>query len=350
MTWSWSGCPCQEVDAAGNRLLVVMAVGIALALAVLALVAWWVIRLGVRPIKRMTATATAIAEGDLSQRVEPAAAGTEAAELGTALNTMLGQIETSFAVREASEERLRQFVADASHELRTPVTSIRGYAELYQRGCARRRGQPQPGHAPDRAGSHPHGPAHRRPPVAGPARPGPPPRAGARRPRRRSWTTRCSTRGPSIPSGPSRPTSRAASRSSATSTASTRCWPTSWATPCGTHPARRPCGSPGPAGPRRRAGGARRRPRHAARRRGAGLRALLPRRPVALSRPRRVGARAVDRAGHRRGPRRFGRASTPRPAGARPCASSCPSTRARRRHPRRPPRARPPSARAEGSG
>ena len=129
------GLSLQEVDAAGNRLLVVMAVGIALALAVLALVAWWVIRLGVRPIKKMTATATAIAEGDLSQRVEPAAAGTEAAELGSALNTMLGQIEASFAVREASEERLRQFVADASHELRTPVTSIRGYAELYQRGA-----------------------------------------------------------------------------------------------------------------------------------------------------------------------------------------------------------------------
>jgi two-component system OmpR family sensor kinase len=124
-----------DVDAATNRLVVLVAIGIALALAVLALVTWWVIRLGVRPIKKMTATATAIAEGDLSHRVDPAPAGTEAGELGTALNTMLGRIEESFAVREASEERLRQFVADASHELRTPVTSIRGYAELYQRGA-----------------------------------------------------------------------------------------------------------------------------------------------------------------------------------------------------------------------
>jgi two-component system OmpR family sensor kinase len=48
---------------------------------------------------------------------------------------MLSQIEQSFAVREASEERMRQFVADASHELRTPLAAVRGYAELYRQGA-----------------------------------------------------------------------------------------------------------------------------------------------------------------------------------------------------------------------
>jgi two-component system OmpR family sensor kinase len=48
---------------------------------------------------------------------------------------MLAQIEQSFAVREASEERMRQFVADASHELRTPLATVRGYAELYRQGA-----------------------------------------------------------------------------------------------------------------------------------------------------------------------------------------------------------------------
>ena len=43
-------------------------------------------------------------------------------------------IEDAFAERSASEARLRRFVADASHELRTPVTTIRGYAELYRHG------------------------------------------------------------------------------------------------------------------------------------------------------------------------------------------------------------------------
>jgi two-component system OmpR family sensor kinase len=47
---------------------------------------------------------------------------------------MLTRIEDAFEQRAASQVRLQQFVADASHELRTPVTTIRGYAELYRHG------------------------------------------------------------------------------------------------------------------------------------------------------------------------------------------------------------------------
>jgi len=62
----------------------------------------------------------------------------EVGRLGRALNTMLARIDQAFSERQASEERLRRFVADASHSLRTPLTSIQGYAELFRRGAAER--------------------------------------------------------------------------------------------------------------------------------------------------------------------------------------------------------------------
>jgi two-component system OmpR family sensor kinase len=112
----------------------VEAIATAVILAALGLVTWWVLRLGIRPIKRMTDAASSIAGGDLSHRVPESASSTEAGQLGVALNQMLGRIEDAFDVRAQSEDRLRQFVADASHELRTPVTTIRGYAELFRSG------------------------------------------------------------------------------------------------------------------------------------------------------------------------------------------------------------------------
>jgi two-component system OmpR family sensor kinase len=132
-----------DVDASVSRLIWVEVIVTGTVLGLLGLVTWWVIRLGVRPVKQMTATATAIAGGDLSHRVPVGHEGTEAGELGDALNTMLTRIEEAFDERSASEARLRQFIADASHELRTPVATIRGYAELYRRGGLEEREQLQ---------------------------------------------------------------------------------------------------------------------------------------------------------------------------------------------------------------
>jgi two-component system OmpR family sensor kinase len=128
------GVPLDDVNAAIDRLVVVQGVTSAAVILVLALITWWVLRLGVQPLRQMTVAASHVAEGDLSLRLPGAPAGTEAAELGRALNTMLARIEEAFDERTRSEERLRRFIADASHELRTPVTTIRGYAELYRMG------------------------------------------------------------------------------------------------------------------------------------------------------------------------------------------------------------------------
>jgi two-component system OmpR family sensor kinase len=127
--------PLTEVSATLDRLLVVELMVSGIALLLVAGFALWLVRLGLRPLEGIGATAGAIAAGDLSRRVEPATERTEVGRLGMALNAMLAQIEAAFEERRASENRLRRFVADASHELRTPLTSIRGYAELFRRGA-----------------------------------------------------------------------------------------------------------------------------------------------------------------------------------------------------------------------
>jgi two-component system OmpR family sensor kinase len=129
--------PFTEIDATLNHLLLIEALVIAAVLIALAAAAWWLVRLGLRPLDRIGATAGAIAAGDLSHRVERAEPRTEVGRLGLALNAMLARLEQAFAERRASEERLRRFLADASHELRTPLSSIRGYAELFRIGAAR---------------------------------------------------------------------------------------------------------------------------------------------------------------------------------------------------------------------
>jgi two-component system, OmpR family, sensor kinase len=131
-----------DMDQTVQRMIgVEIAVGVIL-LVLLAGVGSYVVRRSLRGLEDVEHTAVAIAGGDLSRRVPERDPRTEVGRLSGALNQMLGQIETAFAQRTASEasarrseDRMRRFVADASHELRTPLTSIRGFAEL-----ARQRG------------------------------------------------------------------------------------------------------------------------------------------------------------------------------------------------------------------
>ncbi|NGO10724.1 HAMP domain-containing histidine kinase [Streptomyces sp. HC44] len=109
-------------------------VGIALLL-VLGGVGFLLVLLGLRPLTKIEKTAEDITGGHLDLRVA-SDAHTEVGRLGRALNTMLSRLSSALRQRERSEERLRRFVADASHELCTPLTSIRGFAELNRCGGA----------------------------------------------------------------------------------------------------------------------------------------------------------------------------------------------------------------------
>ena len=78
---------------------------------------WWLITRAIRPIGTISATAGRIAAGNLSERIDAAGTDDELGRLAGVLNTTFGRLEAAF-------ERQRQFTADASHELRTPVSVI----------------------------------------------------------------------------------------------------------------------------------------------------------------------------------------------------------------------------------
>lgn len=109
-------------------------IGVSL-ITLIAIFSRYVIKFGMKPLADVEVTADQIASGDFAARMPEADPHTEVGRLVSALNSMLGRIESSFAARTESENKLRRFVADASHELRTPLTAIRGFSELYRQGA-----------------------------------------------------------------------------------------------------------------------------------------------------------------------------------------------------------------------
>jgi two-component system OmpR family sensor kinase len=127
--------PLDDVEQTLDRLVVIeVIVSLAVVAGIVGL-GLYLVRVGLRPLRRIEETAGAIAAGDLSRRIENAGERTEVGRLGLALNAMLARIEQAFAERAASEQRLRRFVGDASHELRTPLAAVQAYAELFDRGA-----------------------------------------------------------------------------------------------------------------------------------------------------------------------------------------------------------------------
>jgi two-component system OmpR family sensor kinase len=125
-----------SVSTTASRLSTSFLVIGAVVAALLGVASWFAVRAGLRPLRRIEATAAEIAAGrPLSHRMPQASPRTEVGRLSSALNGMLAQIESAFAARAESEVQMRRFVADASHELRTPLAGIRGFAELYRMGA-----------------------------------------------------------------------------------------------------------------------------------------------------------------------------------------------------------------------
>jgi two-component system OmpR family sensor kinase len=134
-----TGLPLTDVQSTVYRLAGVITAVSLFSLVLAGILGVIIVRLTLRPLRRVAATASRVAElpldrGEVALAIRVPQADTdprtEVGQVGAALNKMLDHVGAALTARQASETRVRHFVADASHELRTPLAAIRGYAEL----------------------------------------------------------------------------------------------------------------------------------------------------------------------------------------------------------------------------
>jgi len=112
-----------DVDDSVHRVLILLLVASAVGLGLVSLGGWWIARKALEPVERMTTRADRIGIDDLSQRIAVPRAQDEVGHLGRTLNAMLDRLEEGVDVRQ-------RLVADASHELRAPLTAMRSELEV----------------------------------------------------------------------------------------------------------------------------------------------------------------------------------------------------------------------------
>ena len=137
--------PLSGLDRIVSQMMIALLLSTLGAVAAAVVVTRYVVARSVRPLHEVANVAAEVSrreldrgemELDLRVPAESTATTTEVGRVGAALNYMLDNVESALAARQASEMKVRQFVADASHELRNPLAAIRGYAELTRRGRA----------------------------------------------------------------------------------------------------------------------------------------------------------------------------------------------------------------------
>ena len=113
-----------------ETMALVLASGFAVAFLLSVVGAYLLAHAALSPVNAVVTAARRITEGDLSKRLPVANPKDEIGRLATTINGLLSRLEAAFARRQEALERQRRFAADASHELRSPLTSISGHARM----------------------------------------------------------------------------------------------------------------------------------------------------------------------------------------------------------------------------
>ena len=135
--------PLTDVESTLHNLLMIELLALGATVLLATAMAAIAIRSGLRPLRDIEVAATRISAGAFDERVEVDRAPNEVRRVGTAMNAMLDEVTRGIDERDAlvtqlrdRDEQLRRFVADASHELRTPIAAVAAYVELFDRGAA----------------------------------------------------------------------------------------------------------------------------------------------------------------------------------------------------------------------
>ena len=105
-----------------NHLFLQLALGLPLAVVIVTIGGYLLVQRALRPVEQITRAAEQITQLNLSDRLPVAKSGDELEQLSVALNRMIARLDDAF-------QNSKRFVADASHDLRTPLTILRGELE-----------------------------------------------------------------------------------------------------------------------------------------------------------------------------------------------------------------------------